>query len=61
MHTKVFLPTITACRSAGLLWFAFLILAKARVSGDVGFAGLLQVLFESLTLDTLVSAYIRTA
>ncbi|CAJ1452288.1 unnamed protein product [Effrenium voratum] len=46
-YVDVFLPTITASRSAGLLWFMFLILAK--------------VLFESLTLDTLVSAYIRGA
>jgi len=46
-YVDVFLPTMTAFRSAGLLWFAFLILAK--------------VLFESLTLDTLVSAYIRGA
>jgi len=43
----VFLPTLTGYRSSGLLWFAFLILAK--------------VLFENLTLDTLVSAYIRGA
>lgn len=46
-YVDVFLPTLTACRTSGLLWFAFLILAK--------------VLFESLTLDTLVSAYIRGA
>jgi len=46
-YVDVFLPTLTACRSSGLLWGTFLILAK--------------VLFESLTLDTLVSAYIRGA
>eukprot|EP00930_Biecheleria_cincta_P039506 TRINITY_DN27155_c0_g1_i1.p1 TRINITY_DN27155_c0_g1~~TRINITY_DN27155_c0_g1_i1.p1 ORF type:complete len:1643 (+),score=374.49 TRINITY_DN27155_c0_g1_i1:111-5039(+) len=40
----VFLPTLIAYRSSGLLWLTFLILAK--------------ILFENVTLDTLVSAYI---
>ena len=30
LFSEVFLPTMTAFRSAGLLWFAFLILAKAE-------------------------------
>lgn len=75
-------------RTSGLLWFAFLILAKARgrmwqdhhdtlqlTQGSSTFScthswltaswvlqwdSHSQVLFESLTLDTLVSAYIRT-
>lgn len=28
--SKVFLPTLTACRATGLLWFSFLVLAKVR-------------------------------
>eukprot|EP00933_Yihiella_yeosuensis_P020344 TRINITY_DN16316_c0_g1_i1.p1 TRINITY_DN16316_c0_g1~~TRINITY_DN16316_c0_g1_i1.p1 ORF type:complete len:1621 (-),score=384.37 TRINITY_DN16316_c0_g1_i1:116-4978(-) len=43
----VFLPSFTAYRTVGFMWLTFLVLAK--------------ILFENLTLDTLVSAYINGA
>merc|ERR1719498_1320381 len=41
----IFIPTVTSCRAAGLLWLVFLLLT--------------QVLFLNLVIDAFVAAYLE--